>query len=127
MSSVWRKNEWILSMQIAEYNKTQIAIYVIEALKNQFTEKYISEWQQWGGQKGIIRRTDGYKPQDFFNIHIDTLTQQTAAALDTQYATLQHQRKQTHTKDEDDEMDGGLPNLRGQRKGEGKYAAQRRQ
>jgi len=123
MSSIWRNNEWILSMQIAEYNKTQITIYVVEALKNQFTSKQ----QQWGGQKGITRRADGYKPQDFFNILIETLTQQTAAALDTQYATLQHQRKQTYTKDKDDKMDGGLPNLRGQRKGEGKYAAQRRQ
>ena len=127
MSSVWHNNEWILSMQTAEHDKTQITIYVAEALKDQFTEKYTSEWQQWGGQKGTTRRADGYKPQDFFNIHIETLTQQTAAALDTQYATLQHQRKQTHTKDKDDEMDGGFPNLRGQRKGEGKHAAQRRQ
>ena len=50
-----------------------------------------------------------------------------SSTLDTQYATLQHQWKQPHTKDEDDEMDGGLPDLRGQRKGEGKHAAQRRQ
>ena len=127
MSSVWHNNEWILSMQTAEHDKTQITIYVAEALKDQFTEKYTSEWQQWGGQKGTTRRADGYKPQDFFNIHIETLTQQTAAALDTQYATLQHQRKQPHTKDEDDEMDGGLPDLRGQRKGEGKHAGRRRQ
>ncbi|CAL1157049.1 unnamed protein product [Cladocopium goreaui] len=83
-------------------------------------------WSQWR-QNGTTRRADGCKPQDFFNIHIETPAKQTAAALDTQHATLQHQRKQTHTKDEDDEMDGGLPDLRRQRKGEGKHAAQRRQ
>ena len=81
-----------------------------------FVVKYTTEWQQWGGQKGTTRKADGYKPQVFFTIHIEAFTAQTAAALDTQYATLQHQRKQTHTKDEDDEMDGGISALRGQAK-----------
>ena len=118
---LWRGlwSQWRPCIQIAEHDKTQITIYVAEPLT--------SEWQQCGGQNGTTRRADGCKPQDFFNIHIETPAKQTAAALDTQHATLQHQREQTHTKDEDDEMDGGLPDLRRQRKGEGKHAAQRRQ
>ena len=126
--SAWYHNEWILSMQTAEHDKTQITLHVPEAMKDQFTDKYATEWQQWGGQKGSSKRADGYKPQDFFKIQIEALTPQTAAALDTQYATLQHQRKQQQTKEEDDEMDGGHPDVRAQRgKGEGKQAAQRRQ
>ena len=58
-------------MQTAEHDKTQITVYVAEAPKDQFTEKYTAEWQQWGGQKETTRKADGYKPQDFSTIHIE--------------------------------------------------------
>jgi hypothetical protein len=31
-------------MQTAEHDKTQITVYVAEAPKDQFTEKYTAEW-----------------------------------------------------------------------------------
>ena len=129
MSAVWHHNKWILSMQADTHDKTHITLYVAEAAKDTFTEKFHAEWQSWGGHKGTTKRADGYRPQDYFQIAVAALTPETATALDTQYATLQQQKKQAYTKEEDEEMDGREGHeLRGRgSKGAGKNTAQTRQ
>lgn len=92
MSAVWHEKEWILSMQAAPHHQTRLTIYVPEPLHDIFQEQFGQTWQQWGQQKGSNRRTDGYKPQDFYQITVKPFTPDKVTELNAQYAELQAQR-----------------------------------
>ena len=65
LSAVGHEGEWILHMQAQENDKTRLTIYVAEALKQHSSDKFAEEWATRGAKKGLSRRADGYRPQDF--------------------------------------------------------------
>ena len=86
----------------------------------------------WGGQRGAVRRADGYRPQDFFQVQVEAITSAVTAELNEKYNALQEQKRQAshssrHTQpksEADDDMNGGFrPAVRPPRpKGEGRGA-----
>ena len=82
-------------MQAQEKDKTRLAIYVAEALKQKFSDKFAEEWATWGAQKGSSRRADGYRPQDFFQAQVEALTTAVATELNEKYNAIQERKRQT--------------------------------
>ena len=132
MSAVWHEGEWIIHLQSHENDKTRLTMYVVESFKEQFSNKFAEEWATWGGQRGAVRRGDGYRPQDFFQVQIEAITSAVTAELNEKYNALQEQKRQAshssrHTQprsEADDDMNGGVrPAVRPPRpKGEGRGA-----
>ena len=105
LASVWHKGEWIIIVEPAEHDKTQLTIYVRQQDKDMFTPNFKESWQKWGVQPGMTRKPDAYRAQDHYTITIQGLTPEKAAEYDGKYEAQTTRKQGAHsgTKKEDQE------------------------